>query len=129
MTIMTHPKINIIDVGSVGGYDSPWNNHTIYIDWSLNFEPNESSVLDGKNLKYDCCVWTFDGDASFYVSGPNGTGSSLLKQNFSWVQENLNIIRLEGNQRLNDTWIERSQITKEFLCPVKKLDTILEDLD
>jgi hypothetical protein len=40
MTIMTHPKINIIDVGSVGGYDSPWNNHTIYIDWSLNFEPN-----------------------------------------------------------------------------------------
>jgi hypothetical protein len=126
---MTHPKINIIDVGSVGGFDCPWNNHIECIDWSLSFEPNEPSVLDRKNLKYNCCVWNFDGEAPFYVSGPNGTGSSLLKQNFDWVKENFEKIRLEGNQKFNDTWFERSQITKEFTCPVKKLDTILAELN
>lgn len=126
---MVNSQINIIDVGSVGGYDVPWKNHTQCIDWSLSFEPNEPSVLDGKNLQYDSAVWNFDGEAPFYVSGPKGTGSSLLKQNFDWVQENFKSIRLEGNQTLNDSWIERSQITKEFLCPVKKLDTILEELD
>jgi hypothetical protein len=126
---MTNPKINIIDVGSVGGFDFPWKNHANYIDWSLSFEPNESPVLSGKNLKYDSAVWNFDGQAPFYVSGSKGTGSSLLKQNFDWVQENFKSIRLEGNQKLNDSWIERSQIKKEFLCPVKKLDTILEELD
>lgn len=126
---MVNSQINIIDVGSVGGYDIPWKNHTQSIDWSLSFEPNEPSVLTGKNLKYDCAVWNFDGEAPFYVSGPKGTGSSLLKQNFDWVQENFKNICLEGNQKLNNTWIERSQIKKEFLCPVKKLDTILEELD
>ena len=126
---MISSKINIIDIGSVGGYDLPWKNHTQSIDWSLSFEPNERSVVAGKNLKYDCAVWNFDGEAPFYVSGTEGKGSSLLKQNFDWVQENFKSICLEGNQKLNDTWIERSQITKEFLCPVKKLDTILEELD
>ena len=82
---MTNPKINIIDVGSVGGFDSPWNNHVKCIDWSLSFEPNEPPVLNGKNLKYDCAVWNFDGEAPFYVSGPKGTGSSLLKQNFDSI--------------------------------------------
>jgi FkbM family methyltransferase len=122
-------KINIIDIGSVGGYDLPWKNHTQSIDWSLSFEPNEHSVLAGKNLKYNCAVWNVDGEATFYVSGPNGAGSSLLKQNFDWVQENFKSICMEGRQRLNNTWIKRSQIKKEFLCPVKKLDTILEELD
>jgi hypothetical protein len=126
---MTNPTINIIDIGSVGGFDSPWKNYTQFIDWSLSFEPNEPSVLDGKNLKYNCAVWNFNGEATFYVSGPNGTGSSLLKQNYDWVKENFGNIRSEGNSTLNDTWLERSQIKKEFLCPVKKLDTILDELE
>ena len=126
---MTNPKINIIDVGSVGGFDSPWKNYTQFIDWSLSFEPNEPSVLDRKNLKYNCAVWNFNGEAAFYVSGPNGTGSSLLKQNYDWVKEHFENIRSEGNPKLNDTWLERSQIIKEFLCPVKKLDTILDELE
>jgi hypothetical protein len=48
---MTNPKINIIDVASVGGFDFSWKKHANYIDWSLSFEPNESPVLSGKNLK------------------------------------------------------------------------------
>lgn len=126
---MANPKINIIDIGSVGGFDIPWKNHTDSIDWSLSFEPNETSIINGKNLKYDCAVWNFDGEAPFYVSGRDGVGSSLLKQNYNWVKENFERISSEGNPILNNTWLKRSQITKEFLCPVKKIDTILGEID
>ncbi|MCZ8058049.1 MAG: FkbM family methyltransferase [Microcystis sp. LE19-12.2C] len=125
---MIVPKINIIDVGAVGGFDIPWKNHQDKIGWSLSFEPNEIPILTGKKLLYNRAVWNFDGEATFYVSGYNGTGSSLLKQNFDWVRENFENIRLEGNPQLNDTWFERSTVTKEFSCPVKKLDTILAEI-
>ncbi len=125
---MIVPKINIIDVGAVGGFDIPWKNHQDKIGWSLSFEPNEIPILTGQKLLYNCAVWSFDGEATFYVSGYNGTGSSLLKQNFDWVRENFENIRLEGNPKLNDTWFERSIVTKEFSCPVKKLDTILAEI-
>lgn len=126
---MNNSKINIIDIGSVGGFDLPWRKHSNLIDWSLSFEPNENSILESKNLRYDCAVWNFDGEAPFYVSGPNGTGSSLLKQNFDWVKENFETVRSNGNPKLNETWVERSRITKEFVCPVKKLDTVLSELE
>lgn len=98
------------------------------VDWTLSFEPNESPVLNGKDLKFNCAVWNFDGDATFHVSGPNGVGSSLLKQNYEWVKANFESIRANGDPALNDTWLERSQISKQFLCPVKRLDTILKEL-
>lgn len=120
-------KINIIDIGSVGGLEKPWNMHNNAIDYSLSFEPNET-LLKGKHLKYDCAVWNYDGEAKFYVSGSNGTGSSLLKQNFDWVRENFENIKHAGNQQLNFSWFDRSLIKDEFLCQVRKLDTILEDL-
>lgn len=94
---MNNQKINIIDIGSVGGFDTPWKYHTNCIDWSLSFEPNESTILEGKNLKYNCAVWNIDGHVPFYVSGPNGTGSSLLKQNFDWVKENFENIKFESS--------------------------------
>ncbi|MEB3179503.1 MAG: FkbM family methyltransferase [Nostocaceae cyanobacterium] len=121
-------KINLIDIGAVGGLDVPWKFHQDKIGRSLSFEPNEPPILTGEHLRYDCAVWNFDGEAKFYVSGPNGTGSSLLKQNFDWVRENFEKIKNNGNQKLNDSWFERSKITKEFPCKVKKLDTILEEL-
>ncbi|MBW4549823.1 MAG: FkbM family methyltransferase [Aphanocapsa sp. GSE-SYN-MK-11-07L] len=121
-------KVNIIDIGAVGGFDFPWEIYKHKIDWSLSFEPNEPFILTGKKLSYNCAVWNFDGEAAFYVSGKQGTGSSLLKQNFEWVQENFKAIQLEGDRQLNETWYERSKITKEFECSVKKLDTILVEL-
>jgi FkbM family methyltransferase len=121
-------KINIIDIGAIGGFDIPWKRHQDKLEWSLSFEPNDTPILTGKQLRYDCAVWNFDGEANFYVSGPNGTGSSLLKQNYDWVKNNFEKIKSEGNERLNKSWFERSQITKEFKCPVKKLDSILAEL-
>ncbi|BAC91719.1 hypothetical protein [Gloeobacter violaceus] len=82
------PKINLIDIGAVGGLGLPWQGHQDKLDWVLSFELNEPPQLTGKRLRYDCAVWNFDGEATFHVSGIHGTGSSLLKQNIDWVRQN-----------------------------------------
>ena len=122
-------KINLIDIGAVGGLDIPWSLHQDKIGLSLSFEPNEQPILSGQHLRYDCAVWNFDGETSFYVSGANGTGSSLLKQNHDWVKENFESIKNIGNKKLNYSWFSRSRISKKFPCKVKKLDTIVKELD
>lgn len=121
-------KINVIDVGAIGGFDRPWSRHTNKVGRVLSFEPNEAPILTGSQLRYNCAVWNFDGEATFYVSGKNGVGSSLLKQNIDWVRENLEEIKLEGNQTLNNSWFDRAIITRKFTCKVKKLDTVLSEL-
>ncbi len=122
-------KINVIDIGSVGGLDLPWKNHLNKIGHTLSFEPNELPILEGRDLRYDCAIWNFNGRSKFYISGPNGVGSSLLEQNFDWVRENFDRICLEGNSKFNDTWFERSQILKEIPCQVKTLDTVLAEIN
>ncbi|AGY57855.1 hypothetical protein [Gloeobacter kilaueensis] len=121
-------QINIIDIGAVGGLDLPWKYHPDKVGRTLSFEPNELPILTGTRLRYDCAVWNFDGEANFYISGENGTGSSLLKQNFDWVRQNFEQIKNEGNIALNNTWFERSSSIRQFSCRVKKLDTILAEL-
>lgn len=122
-------KVNIIDIGAVGGFDLPWSKHVDKVDVTLAFEPNEDPILAGKKLQYNCAVWNFDGIAQFHVYGKGGTGSSLLTQNIQWVKENFNSIKDQGNKRLNLTWFDRSIEIKNFQCEVKKLDSILDELD
>lgn len=122
-------KINVIDIGSVGGLDLPWCFHQDKIGRSLSFEPNEPTILLGDHLRYDSAIWNFDGEGKFYVSGPNGTGSSLLKQNYKWVRDNFDAIKNDGDFRLNNSWFERSKITHEFDCKIKKLDTVLKEIE
>ena len=122
-------KINVIDIGAVGGFDLPWSKHLDKVDNTLSFEPNEDPILIGNKLRYNCAVWNFDGVADFHVYGRNGVGSSLLTQNFKWVKENFESIKDQGNQRLNSTWFDRSTEINHFQCPVKKLDTILDELE
>lgn len=52
----------------------------------------------------------------------------MLKQNFDWVRDNYSSISVEGNRVLNETWSDRSQITKVVDVKVNKLDTVLEKL-
>jgi hypothetical protein len=126
---MMMSKINVIDIGSVGGFDLPWCFHKDKIGKSLSFEPNEPTILVGEHLRYDSAIWDFDGEGKFYVSGPNGTGSSLLKQNYKWVTDNFDAIKTNGDYTLNNSWFERSNITHEFDCTVKKLDTVLKEIE
>jgi hypothetical protein len=121
-------KINIIDIGAVGGFDVPWKLHRDKVEWSLSFEPNEPPILGGNHLRYNCAISNIDGEADFFISGENGLGSSLLKQNFDWVRNNFEKIRLEGNPEFNDSWFQRSNVEQEFKCKIKKLDTVLSEL-
>lgn len=122
-------KINVIDVGAVGGFDLPWSKHIDKVGTTLAFEPNEEPLLTGNKLKYNCAVWNFDGVAQFHVYGKNGTGSSLLTQNLEWVKNNFELIKDQGNEKLNSTWFDRSAEIDQFQCEVRNLDTILHELD
>lgn len=122
-------QINVIDVGSVGGFDLPWSNHIDKVGTTLAFEPNESPIILGEKIQYNCAVWNFDGIEQFYTYGRLGTGSSLLTQNFKWVEENFESIKKQGDKKLNSTWFERSAEVNRFRCKVKRLDTILDEFD
>ncbi len=124
---MNH-KLNIIDVGAVRGFDPPWSSHQDKIGKSLSFEPNEPSVLTGDHLRYDTAIWNIDGEATFYVAGPDGVGSSLLKQNVNWVRENFDRIKTQGDERQNARWFDVAVIHREFPCRVKKIDTVLREI-
>jgi len=121
-------KINIIDVGAVGGFDPPWSAHQDKVGRSLSFEPNEPAVLHGDHLRYNTAIWNADGDATFHVSGPKGVGSSLLKQNVTWVEENFDRLKKQGNRVLNQVWFHHAVIDREFPGKVNKLDTVLAEL-
>lgn len=121
-------KINLIDVGAVGGFDRPWSQHKNSLGTILSFEPNEKPNIIGDKIKYDCAVWNYDGEAQFHVYGERGCGSSILKQNTDWVRDNFETIKDQGSQKLNSTWFDRSREKDRFQCVVKKLDTILAEL-
>lgn len=124
-------KVNVIVIGAVGGLNSisPWSKQIDKIGITLSFEPNYDFVSIGKHLKYDCAVWNFDGVAEFHVYGKNGVGSSLLTQNFKYVKENFEFLKGQGDYKFNSTWFDRSSETNQFQCQVKRLDTILDELE
>ncbi len=122
-------KINLIDIGSLGGVDLPWSKHKNKIGKLLCFEPNEEIVIHPDFIKYNTAIWNEDGFAEFNVSGKDGSGSSLLKQNFKWVEENFESIKNQGNEELNKTWFERSKVKESFKVKVNKLDTVLQELN
>lgn len=121
-------QINVIDIGAVGGLGTPWKSHPKYLGQVLSFEPNEPPVLTGRYLKYNCAIWHFDGEAEFFVCGPNGDGSSLLEPNFDWVRANFERISTVGDPALNCSWFERAEARSRTVCSVKRLDTVLEEL-
>jgi hypothetical protein len=121
-------KINIIDVGAVGGFDPPWSKHRDKIGASLSFEPNEPPIFQGNHLRYNSAVWNYDGEGTFFVSGEKGIGSSLLKQNVDWVRENFDRLKDQGDRVMNASWFERSQIRKTAPCRVCTLDSVLDQI-
>ncbi len=121
-------NINLIDIGSSGGFDIPWKIHSDKIGKVLCFEPNDEPSLEDDYIVYNTGVWNHDGEEKFYRSGRYGHGSSLLRQNENWVKKNWELIKNEGDYLLNSTWFERSTVNGEGIISVRKLDTILESL-
>lgn len=120
-------QINLIDIGSVDGLDAPWNGSD-RVGHVLSFEPNEPPRHEERLISYPTAVWNYDGEAEFTVYGYAGRGSSLLRQNVEWARENFEVLKGQGNARLNNTWFKRAKPKGVFMCPVRRLDTILADL-
>jgi FkbM family methyltransferase len=122
------PRVDLIDIGAVGGLGSPWREHPEATGHVLGFEPNEPARRDGTRWTHDSAIWHRNGRARFYVSGADGSGSSLLRQNPAWVAANFAQLAKQGDRRLNRTWQERSQISKVVEVEVRTLDGVLAEL-
>jgi hypothetical protein len=122
-------KINLIDVGALDGFDLPWKRHQDKIGLALTFEPNEQPIYEEKIIRYNSAIWDYDGEGKFYIIGSIGQGSSLLEPNYEWVKENFDRIRQEGSVKFNDTWWERTVIKKTETVRVKRLDTVLAEVN
>lgn len=122
-------KINIIDIGSIGGLGFPWKRHHENIGFTLSFDPFEEPIITNNSLKLQTAIWNCEGNLPLYIyKGLNNTGSSLLKQNYKWVEENFDKINHDGNPKLNNTWFERSQLVETRNVNVRTLDSVLSSL-
>lgn len=121
-------EFNFIDIGSIGGLPKPWNKYSKNIDFLLNFEPNDKTVITPNSMTYNTAVWEKEETLPFYIyKGFNNTGSSLFKQNYAYVKKNWNIIKDRGPKNLAQTWEERSSLIEIKTLKCKALDTILTE--
>jgi FkbM family methyltransferase len=121
-------KINLIDIGAVEGLDRPWKTHAGKVGHLLSFEPNDMPLLTGNHWKYNTAVWNYNGEGTFYVSGPHGVGSSLLRHNEAWVRAHYDQLKHQGDLRFNQTWFERSRVQRTVQAQVRTLDTVLAEI-
>ncbi len=118
-------KVNLIDIGSVGGIEEPWKIR--YVNNLIQFEPNESEVIQNNYWKYPFAITNANKIDKFYVYGNKGTGSSLKKQNIEWFKKYYNSVSDFGDRRLNQSWLERSELKKSFDVECVTLDNFLNN--
>jgi len=119
---------NFIDIGSVGGLPKPWKSNANIIKFLLNFEPNDLPKRGPNFMTCNTAVWESETIAPFYIyKGSNAMGSSLFKQNFSYVKEHYNVLKQRGPIHYAETWFERSALVETRQIQCRPLDTIIED--
>ena len=121
-------KINFIDVGSVGDLPEPWFSNASKIKFVLNFEPSKSIRKEVNSMTYNTAVWEHETTLPFYIyKGFKGTGSSLFKQNYKFVEDNFTELKEKGPKKLADSWFERSKLVKTFKIKCRTIDAILKE--
>lgn len=122
--------VNVIDVGSVGGLPSEWRDRAYLVKHLLNFEPLDEPRTRGTVLTIPAALWSTSETREFYISRAiNGTGDSLLKQNYAYVRAHFDELRHVGPKHLAETWFERSQLERTISVRTTSLDDVLETLD
>jgi hypothetical protein len=117
-------KMNIIDVGSAGGIESPWRLNNIGM--RLCFDPcGQSPIEKDTDIFVPVAVGSHNGSLQLRVSGENASGTSVHEQNLDWVEKAFPVIKSLGNEGLNSTWFERSKSKSIFECECLTLDTVL----
>ena len=118
-------KINLIDIGSVGGIEEPWDIR--YVNNLIQFEPNQSSVVKKNYWKFPYAISNENKTQRFYVYGKNGTGSSLKKQNINWFKKYHNLVSNFGDKKLNQSWLARAELKESFDVKCVRLDDFLNN--
>lgn len=122
-------KLNFIDVGALGDLPEPWFTNSKFVNKLLSFEPLEGASQKENIITSDSALWETEATLPFYIyKGLDGSGSSLFKQNYEYVEEHYNELKQLGNPWLAETWFERSHLaeTKEINCTT--LDGVLAEL-
>lgn len=121
-------KINIIDIGAVGGLEPPWSKNGDRVGMVLEFEPDGVRHETEDVIRLPYAIWSHDGEETLHFFR-GGVGSASLKsQNVTWVRENFEAIKGEGDRRLNETWFARSECVREMPMQVRSLDSVIAEL-
>lgn len=122
--------INFIDVGALGDLPEPWFTNSKHISKLLSFEPLEEGIKRKNIITSDSALWEKDATLPFYIyQGLGGSGSSLFKQNYQYVEQNYEILKKVGNPWLAETWFERSQLAEERTLNCTTLDNVLQKIE
>ena len=62
-----------------------------------------------------------------HYSGSGGAGSSLIRQNIEYVDENFEMLRRRGPRKLAETWHDRSSLIETADIECKCLDDVLDE--
>lgn len=120
--------LNFIDVGSVGGLVEPWRSNANLIGFLLNFEPNSELQRGPDAMTYNTALWEGEATLPFYIyRGFSGTGSSLFRQNISYVRSNFETLKKHGPATLAETWFERSTLVETRQIRCRAIDDILKE--
>ena len=124
-------KINVIDVGALGWLPFPWNNwrNSSRIKHLLRFEPQESNRTHKNITTIDTALWSEDCQRDFFIFSDQGGGASLFQQNYTYVREHFDTLKLRGSQWKARTWFERSQLKEIRTIQCHALDNVLKGLD
>ncbi len=123
-------SVNYIDVGSSGHMPEPWLSNACHIRNLLSFEPQENKKKRKNVIISSNALWSSCTRKPFYIyKGLKSSGSSLFEQNFEYVSNNFESLKLTGPRHLAETWHERSALVKVTGLDCKTLDQTLKDLD
>ena len=123
--------INFIDVGALGWIPEPWSKkeNSPKIKHLLRFEPQENASKNEDITTIGAALWKENAERDFYFFADEAGGASLFQQNYDYVQENYETLRLRGSQQMAKTWLERSTLKKVAKIKCRALDDVISELD
>lgn len=122
--------INFIDVGSVGVLPSPWDINSHLINKLLSFDPQKDDTSNPNVIRKNIALWESKQSKNFYIyKGFKQSGSSLFKQNYQFVMDNIKWLELRGDKELARTWFDRSELVETTKIKCDTLDNVLSDIN
>jgi len=121
---LKYEKVNIIDVGSYGGYIDGWD--LKYIDNILAFDPIDNRKR--KKTKIEKCVlWSKNGEIDLYHT--RGGGTDTLIHDFDFIKNNEKHLKQRLNTKDVSKFLKKIEVEKITKVNCKTLDSVLDVTD